>query len=388
MSEQIQTVTFDFAEHQRSAVAEYLKNQQFYKDLAGVVARIIEECLVKRGVKIHSVQYRAKDPTSFGKKAAIPSETDSTKPQYPSPLDQIADLAGVRVITHFPGTLADIDSLLKEEFEITERSDKSLELIEEDRFGYQSIHYLVRIKATRAGLAEYERFAAAIAEVQVRTILQHAWAEIEHDIQYKSATAIPSEIHRRFMALAGMLEIADREFQAIQDADRQLRAEARKMVKRGELAGVEITPDALKLFLDERLGSDARISDWTYNWLTRLLKKLGFRDLKQVEAAISGYDDDRLSNLTTGFRQGQAARFELMLLAALGERFIQRHLWSTEPWFCNGQHNHLARFKEMGIRIDTYDPLASEAPRQDGQQGAPAGIITSAMPLVRQWRGL
>ena len=320
MNEQTPLPAFDFAEHQKSAVSDYLKVQPFYKDLASVVGRIIEECLAKRGIKIHSVQYRAKEPNSFGRKAAIPSEADPTKPQYPKPLEQITDLAGVRVITHFPGTLADIDRLLQEEFEVLERSDKRQELIEEDRFGYQSIHYLVRIKSARARLAEYERFAPAIAEIQVRTILQHAWAEIEHDIQYKSAVAIPAEIHRRFMALAGMLEIADREFQAIQDTDRQLTVEARKMVKRGDLAGVEITPDALKLFLDKRLGSDARISEWTYNWLTRLVKKLGFRDLKQVEAAIADYSDDRLSNFATGSRQGQSTRFELMLLAALGDR--------------------------------------------------------------------
>lgn len=374
MTEQTQISPFDFAEHQKSAVSDYLKVQHFYKDLASVVARIIEECLVKRGIKIHSVQYRAKDPNSFGRKAAIPSEADPAKPQYPKPLEQIPDLAGVRVITHFPGTLADIDRLLQEEFEVIERSDKRQELLEEDRFGYQSIHYLVRIKSARARLAEYERFTTAIAEIQVRTILQHAWAEIEHDIQYKSAVAIPAEIHRRFMALAGMLEIADREFQAIQDTDRQLTVEARIMVKRGDLAGVEITPDALKLFLDKRLGSDARISEWTYNWLIRLLKKLGFRDLKQVEAAIADYNDDRLSNLATGSRQGQSTRFELMLLAALGDRFIQRHHWNAERWFCNAQSSYLAHFRERGIKTGTYDPLASEGTAQDGQQGvAPNG---------------
>ena len=89
----------------------------------------------------------------------------------------------------------------------------------------------------------------------MRTILQHAWAEIEHDIQYKSSHAIPTEIRRRFMALAGMFEIADREFQAIQTADQELEGQATQSVQRGELGGVEITPNSLKLFLDKKLGS-------------------------------------------------------------------------------------------------------------------------------------
>ena len=272
---------FDFAEHRRTAVSEYLKVQSFYADLAAVIAQILEECLKRREIKVLSVQHRAKTPTSLEAKAAIPSEADPNKPKYPEPLRQITDLAGVRIIAYFPGTLADVDRLLNEELNVVEQFNKGEELIEEERFGYQSIHYLVQIKPDRARLAEYGRFSDAVAEVQVRTILQHAWAEIEHDIQYKSSTAIPTEIRRRFMALAGMLEIADREFQAINDQDRQLADKTRGMVSRGDLSGVEITPDALKLFLDKRLGSDGRISDWNYDWNARLLKRLGFRDLKR-----------------------------------------------------------------------------------------------------------
>ncbi len=109
---------------------------------------------------------------------------------------QITDLAGVRVITYFPSTLKEIDEMLSQEFKIVERSDMGAELIEEDRFGYQSIHYLVKLTPQRARLPEYDPFALSIAEIQVRTILQHAWAEIEHDIQYKSASVIPAEIRR------------------------------------------------------------------------------------------------------------------------------------------------------------------------------------------------
>ena len=267
------------------------------------------------------------------------------------------------MITHFPSTLSDIDRLLSDEFTVVERSDKGKELIEEERFGYQSVHYLVCIRSERTRLAEYERFAGATAEVQVRTILQHAWAEIEHDIQDKSSTTIPAEIRRRFMALAGMLEIADREFQGIQDADKELEDHAKDMVARGELSGIEITPNALKLFLDKRLGPDGRISDWSYDWSTRLLRRLGFRDLKQVEHAIAPYDDDKLDSIAMGprVRQGQLTRFELMLLAALGEHFIQRHVFSDHEWFQRNQKMYLEKFRNAGIKILDYDPQSDMA---------------------------
>ena len=102
----------------------------------------MEECLKKRGINVHSVQHRTKDLRNFGRKAALPSEVDPNTPKYPEPIKQITDLAGIRIITHFPGTLTDVDRLLSEEFDIVERSDKGRELIEEERFGYQSIHYL------------------------------------------------------------------------------------------------------------------------------------------------------------------------------------------------------------------------------------------------------
>src|SRR5205085_10639701 len=134
-----------------------------------------------------------------------------------------------------------VDTILCKEFQIHERTDKSDILREEERFGYQSVHYVVSLKENRITLPEYRKYRDLVAEIQVRTILQHAWAEIEHDIQYKSVETIPAQIRRRFMSLAGMLEIADRKFQAIQKEDEDLRTSARQSVKEGRLDEVEMT---------------------------------------------------------------------------------------------------------------------------------------------------
>lgn len=348
---------FDFKAHEQAAVTTYLKQRGFYADLATVVKRILEESLKRREIQVHSVEARAKDPSSFGRKASQPSEGDPAKPKYPFPLAQITDLAGVRVIAFFPSTVTTIDEIVKEEFRIVERSDKGAELIEEDKFGYQSIHYLVKLTAQRARLPEYGPFADAVTEIQVRTILQHAWAEIEHDIQYKSASVIPTEIRRRFMSLAGMLEIADREFQAIQDADRALTQQARSRVAAGQLESVEITPDALKAYLDKALGPDGRMKEWSYSWTTKLLKRLGFRTLEQVAKCIRGYDDNQVSRVASGGRQGQLSRFEYLLLAGMGELYIQRHPWASEPWYGERNRATLDKFKGQGIPVRNYDPI-------------------------------
>ena len=268
---------FDFAAHAQAAVNEYLKVHPFWSDVAAAVGRVIDQALKSRDIQVHSVQFRAKEAASFGHKASKPSDDDPNRPKYPDPLQDITDLSGTRVITYFPRTVKAIDQMLREEFDILEVIDKSRDLVEEERFGYQSIHYLVRLSRPRSALPEYRRFSEAITEVQVRTILQHAWAEIEHDIQYKSSAAIPREIRRRFMALARTPELADREFQSIQDEDAARDQEAKTLVEENKLENVEITPAALKLYLDRKLGADGRMSDFSYDWTVRLLKRLGFR---------------------------------------------------------------------------------------------------------------
>jgi ppGpp synthetase/RelA/SpoT-type nucleotidyltranferase len=88
-------------------------------------------------------------------------------------------------------------------------------LLDPDRFGYQSLHYVAALSVARTGLAEYGRFTGLRVEIQIRSTLQHAWAEIEHDLGYKSAAGVPRDIRRRFSRIAGLLELADEEFSVI-----------------------------------------------------------------------------------------------------------------------------------------------------------------------------
>ena len=359
---------FDFAHHEQIAVAAYLRVFDFYQQLAIATKRIVDEALKRRGIQVHSTEARAKDPTRFGRKAAKPSKHNPAAPMYPDPLRQITDLTAIRIITFFPRTIESIDVLLNHEFSIFEKFDKGEALIEEERFGYKSVHYLVTLNNARIVLPEYEQFRDAKIEVQVRTILQHAWAEIEHDIQYKSSASIPSDIKRRFMSLAGLLEIADREFQAIQDADKALNIKAESLINSGRLDKVEITPAALKSYLDRRLGADGRMTEFSYDWAVQLLRKLGFTSLAQVDECIRPYDDDKLSRIAYGNRQGQLSRFEYMLLARMGSKYIERHLYSAEEWFTGRSKKMSEDFVKAGILVGGFDPLASTQSERAGDQ--------------------
>lgn len=347
---------FDFTRHRLEATHEYQKVRPLYKQFAWAINAILRQSLINTGIKVASIEDRAKTIDSFGDKASEPSATNPNLPKYKDPLREITDLAGVRIITFFPRIIHDVDSIINSEFEVLEKSDKSEILREEERFGYQSIHYLVKMKPNRIGLTEYCQYDQLVAEIQVRTILQHAWAEIEHDIQYKSVEIIPTEIHRRFISLAGLIEIADREFQAIQDADKLSTQKARKSVEEGKFDEIEITPDALKTYLDKKLGSDGRMTDWSYEWEVKMLRKLGFTNFHQIDECISEFDDDQISRVIWGYRQGQLNRFDDVLLAGMGEKFINRHPWATEKWFVEGREKRLKDFQSSGIVVKNYDP--------------------------------
>jgi len=209
-------------------------------------------------------------------------------------------------------------------------------------------------------LPEYKRFSGLVAEIQVRTILQHAWAEIEHDIQYKAISALPTRVRRRFASLAGLIEIADREFQAIDDENQALVREARKNVDLGQLAEVEITPDSVRAYLDKKYLPDGRMSDFSYQYAARMLRDLGFTNLAEVDECIEKYDDDAVSRTLYGSRLGQLSRFEEVLLASMGEGYLKAHRWTlgslSNPWYPKHCLIKLKKLRDGNIPIGSYKP--------------------------------
>ncbi len=293
-------MTFDFEEHRRTAVEEYRRVLPRYEVFADAVREILNHALKAKGITVNPISARVKEPDSFGAKAATRCDSNKEKPKYLNPLEDIKDLAGVRIITSLPDDVKLVGDCIREEFVIDEYTDLSQTLLQEERFGYQSQHYLVKLSSERTALPEYKQHRDLIAEVQVRTILQHAWAEIEHDIQYKSSRITPDTVRRRFMALAGLLEIADREFQSIQDEDELLNPQAGPSVGKGALEQAEITAEELRSYIDERVGTDARISDFTYEYMARVLRGLGFTTIEQVDGCIEGYDGDQFTQIRGG----------------------------------------------------------------------------------------
>ena len=342
------------------ARAKYEKVMGLYEDFAKSIESVLSSCIEAEGVMAYSITSRAKDPEFFERKAAQPSPANPLVAKYDNPMEQILDKAGVRIITYFLSTVDKVSEIILDQLEVLETETKTSS--EPDRFGYQSVHYLVKYSKARDTLPEYRRFAGLVAEIQVRTILQHAWAEIEHDIQYKAVATLPHRVRRRFGALAGLIEIADREFQAIEDENQAIRRETRRKVDLGQLDQVEITGDSLRAYLDRKYGTDGRMSDYSYRWTASLLLRLGFANLAQVDDCIRNYNGDQISRLAYGSRQGQLNRFEDVLLASMGGRFILAHPWANREdvkwsdWYIQYALRKLSKLRDGGIAIGDCRP--------------------------------
>jgi putative GTP pyrophosphokinase len=158
--------------------------------------------LGQAGIKVHSIVARVKDPASLARKLARP-DRDYVE------LWDLTDLLGLRVITYFEDDVDRVGAMIEAQLPIDLARSTDKRRREPGLFGYRSLHYVVELDARLP--------APARAEIQVRSVLEHAWAEIEHDLGYKAPGAVPLPVRQRLSRLAGLLEIADREFVSIRD---------------------------------------------------------------------------------------------------------------------------------------------------------------------------
>ncbi|NLY45280.1 MAG: hypothetical protein GX053_04735, partial [Tissierella sp.] len=80
-----------------------------------------------------------------------------------------------------------------------------------------SLHYVVQLNETRENLEEYLNYKNMKFEIQIRSVLQDTWAEIEHQLSYKSGIIMPQDIKRTFSRLSSLLETADISFRNLRD---------------------------------------------------------------------------------------------------------------------------------------------------------------------------
>lgn len=237
-------------------VADYDNRREVYNSFAKTVSDLVERLMAAKSISHHSISFRCKTRESLERKVDI-------KQSYEA-LEDITDLAGVRIITHFADDVDVVASMVESEFKVDKiNSIDKRAALDPDRFGYLSLHYVVSLKKERDTLQEYSAFKGLKLEIQIRSILQHTWAEIEHDIGYKSSVEVPRGIRRKFSRMAGLLELADQEFAAIRvELSKYEKTSAAEAIKNPEKVLLDkvtyigfVTEDEVCLELDHHIAN-------------------------------------------------------------------------------------------------------------------------------------
>jgi|SRR5579864_2047191 len=256
---------------------------------------LIEACLQDADIRYQSVQARVKTKKKLREKYLDPKK-DYCK------LQDITDLAGLRVITYYDDEIDRVAEAIEREFNIDTKESIDKRDTDPDRFGYRAVNLICGHLEKRLLDIEYKQFAGITCEIQITSILGHAWSEIEHE-WYDLRDAYPKDVKRRFSVIAALFELAGREFVDI----RKRRAEYGKVVALQVEANVPDIPvnavslrsfieqDALVLQIDRALASalgmtlGGEITDNTLEFRSKAVLSAGLTKVQDVRAALEKY---------------------------------------------------------------------------------------------------
>ena len=249
-------------------------------------------------------------------------------PAYADPLTQITDQLGVRVITYVEDDVDAVADLLGEQVIVHDDRDMGQETADEGRFGYASRHLMIALDPAREGHPDFAHLRGRGAQVQVRTVLQHAWAEFEHDIRYKGT--VPAEhareFDRRFALAAGLLELADREFSAIRERLRGVAPE----VSAAADDDPRIDPRELAAFLAGQYSDAGWSRTEHYGWISGLLLELGITSLDELGDVLRAADEAAITE-RMDYRHPPGRRTPPRRRAAVGLRRAVRRPARQRP---------------------------------------------------------
>jgi ppGpp synthetase/RelA/SpoT-type nucleotidyltranferase len=164
-------------------IKQYNKEFDYYQKLSQIVSNKIEDQLFKRGIKA-IVTYRAKKPDRLKDKLIKRNEEKKYK-SVEDIFEDIVDLSGIRISLYFPSERDFIDELITELFTVEKKkvfpTNAHTPKYTKRFSGYWATHYRIKLKEDSSN----KRYLGTLAEIQVASVLMHAWSEVEHDLVYK-----------------------------------------------------------------------------------------------------------------------------------------------------------------------------------------------------------
>ena len=273
--------------HSTLILEDYCARIPVYEKMKEVVSGVIRKCLQDNNILVAALESRIKTESSLAGKLELKGSKYSC-------LEDLTDILGARIITFYNDEVDKVAALIENLFEIDwENSVDKRKMHDLDSFGYMSLHYICKIPEDLYHDPEHPELNRIRFEVQMRSVLQHAWANLYHDTGYKTGVEIPKQYIRSLNRLAGLLELADDEISLIRKDITDYRRKVQGLVASGNFTEVPLNGDTFKSYLslepfqklNERIAAinQAEIVPANMMPFLRVFLSLGCKNLGDIE---------------------------------------------------------------------------------------------------------
>ncbi len=271
-----------------SFIRHYREHDQAqYQQFAKHLLVKIKDVLKNRQIDIAYSSARAKTPESLHKKCQkqIADGCGGKTYKYSYFQNEIMDMAGVRIVTYLLADVPVVQAVIEELFQVHEEdSQDKLELLGTDKVGYLSVHYIVELKP-EAITPDESGYRGMKCEIQVRTVLEDAWAQVFHDRAYKNELPMMDldTLQRKTNLLAGNLELLDAQInEVVTDYDKYSGLIQTKRLQR--ILNMPISRKSLLDYFKCRLGKE--FCFYHYNQVKKLLDGFSVHSIRDLDFAL------------------------------------------------------------------------------------------------------
>ena len=288
-------------------VKMYEKDIEIYKNFKIILEHYIKDLLdkaVQEG-KLDKNSFEIKSRTKEVESLKGKISRDDKKLKYKEPLKEVTDLVGLKIMLT---SLKDenivyelLNLQLNDNIDRENSVNKGDELKKERKFGYLGRHLVVYYDEKMLKVAEHEinkdidpsDFKGLRAEIQIKTLLQHVWAEIEHKARYKAGEELSDEKKRYFDRLAALVEVADDLFKDLVEESEKINKISKKEIQKEALESQsEQSEQEGKKDSKDKKQSPAVNSETIALYLANEIIKNKFKDIEQKETFYILVDEE------------------------------------------------------------------------------------------------
>jgi ppGpp synthetase/RelA/SpoT-type nucleotidyltranferase len=260
----------------------YRQSKSRYERMREEVEFIIGKALKTAEIKVHSHGGRVKELDHALEKIQRKGYTD--------PIAQLEDIVGYRVVCLFISDLEQLTEIIRSNFTVLKEEGRISDVADPATFGYMSDHYICKIGPNHSG-ARYDDIRDIKVEIQCRTILMDAWANVSHYLAYKGEASIPEHLRKDFYALSGLFYVADKHFELFFDSARSSAEKVLSKAATGSIDDNDVNLETLQALLSQMYSDHKPASPAAVSTLVEEIVPHGYTSIKKLRETLEGADE-------------------------------------------------------------------------------------------------